>query len=148
MQPCHTLFPGQCMCQYLPTSTLALLLQGKELDYEAMAREHRALAGIIREHSGGKRVEPQDKLVLRTQVCVRGGGRGEGGGAEVMLVLKTQMCGGDGGREGADNRPVMWTQVLGVGSGGGVLNWFTSMACVWGGMLVQNPRPLPPLHPP
>jgi hypothetical protein len=33
-----------------------------------MAREHRSLAAIIREHSGGKRVEPQDKLVLRTQV--------------------------------------------------------------------------------
>ena len=33
-----------------------------------MAREHRALAAIIREHSGGKRVEPDDKLTLRTQV--------------------------------------------------------------------------------
>ena len=44
------------------------LRQGKDLDYEAMAREHRALAAIIREHSGGKRVEPDDKLTLRTQV--------------------------------------------------------------------------------
>ena len=137
MQPCHTLFPGQCMCQYLPTSTLALLLQGKELDYEAMAREHRALAGIIREHSGGKRVEPQDKLVLRTQVCARGGKGGRGGGRGHAGAEDIDVWGGwrtGGGRRQAG---AVVTGVWG-GVGGGVLNWFTSMVCVWGGV---SPKP-------
>jgi hypothetical protein len=42
--------------------------QGKELDYESMAKESRSLAAIIREHSGGKRAEPPDKLMMRAQV--------------------------------------------------------------------------------
>lgn len=42
--------------------------QAKALDYEAMSREQRALAAIIREHAGGRRAEPPDKLLMRTQV--------------------------------------------------------------------------------
>ncbi len=38
-----------------------------------MARESRSLAAIIREHSGGKRVEPPDKLFMRAQVDSIGG---------------------------------------------------------------------------
>jgi hypothetical protein len=33
-----------------------------------MAKESRSLAAIIREHSGGKRAEPPDKLMMRAQV--------------------------------------------------------------------------------
>jgi hypothetical protein len=32
-----------------------------------MAREHRQLATIIREHGGAKRADPADKLVMRAQ---------------------------------------------------------------------------------
>ncbi|KAL6763407.1 PTHB1 N-terminus-domain-containing protein [Haematococcus lacustris] len=43
-------------------------VEGKDLDYEAMGREQRALATIIREHAQGKRVEPFDRLMMRAQV--------------------------------------------------------------------------------
>ncbi|GFH06304.1 uncharacterized protein HaLaN_00911, partial [Haematococcus lacustris] len=42
-------------------------VEGKDLDYEAMGREQRALATIIREHAQGKRVEPFDRLMMRAQ---------------------------------------------------------------------------------
>lgn len=42
--------------------------QGKPLDYEAMGREQRSLAAIIREHAGGRRAEPADRMIMRAQV--------------------------------------------------------------------------------
>ena len=66
---CERIYP-HFKAKRISQSPLTPAPQGKDLDYEAMAREHRALAGIIREHSGGKRVEPDDKLLLRTQVRV------------------------------------------------------------------------------
>ena len=48
--------------------------QGKELDYEAMGREQRQLAAIIRDHMAGRRAEPADKLIMRAQVWL--GARG------------------------------------------------------------------------
>jgi hypothetical protein len=52
----------------LRTSSFPLLSQGKELDYEAMGREQRMLAAIIREHTSGRRAEPPDRLAMRAQV--------------------------------------------------------------------------------
>lgn len=44
-------------------------MQGaKEPDYETMSREQRTLATIIREHAGGRRGAPLDKLIMRAQV--------------------------------------------------------------------------------
>ncbi|KAG2488148.1 hypothetical protein HYH03_013291 [Edaphochlamys debaryana] len=47
----------------------------KDLDYEAMAREHRALARVIRDHGGGaggtRLVDPADKLMMRAQIPQR-----------------------------------------------------------------------------
>ncbi|KAG2452068.1 hypothetical protein HYH02_003104 [Chlamydomonas schloesseri] len=49
--------------------------EGKDLDYEAMAREHRNLAQVIREHGGGgggvQRIEPMDRLIMRAQIPQR-----------------------------------------------------------------------------
>ncbi|GIM12857.1 hypothetical protein Vretimale_16089, partial [Volvox reticuliferus] len=46
--------------------------EGKELDYDAIAREHRQLAQVIREHGGGagggRLVDPPEKLIMRAQV--------------------------------------------------------------------------------
>ncbi|GLI70845.1 hypothetical protein VaNZ11_015856, partial [Volvox africanus] len=46
--------------------------ESKELDYEAIAREHRQLAQVIRDHGGGagggRLVEPPEKLIMRAQV--------------------------------------------------------------------------------
>ncbi|GFR41608.1 hypothetical protein Agub_g2332 [Astrephomene gubernaculifera] len=49
--------------------------EGKDLDYEAMAREHRQLAAVIREHGGGagggRLVEPAERLIMRAQIPQR-----------------------------------------------------------------------------
>lgn len=85
--------PGVCVGRLLPRASVAVYIpapqtlrspgpsplalcpphpQGKDLDYEAMAREHRALAQLIREHGGGpgggRLVEPPDRLIMRAQV--------------------------------------------------------------------------------
>jgi len=73
---------GHVVVSYLGTDPLLTpvgFVEGKELDYEAMAKEHRALAAIIREQSGGKRVEPPDKLIMRAQVPSRFDSAREGG---------------------------------------------------------------------
>lgn len=103
-----------------PMTTPVGLVEGKELDYEAMAREHRSLAAVIREHSGTKRAEPPDRLVIKAQVPVRfdsdssfgrggygdysdsgGNGRatsaGSGSGRRLTVKLSLQYTGGGSG---------------------------------------------------
>ncbi|GAX83403.1 hypothetical protein CEUSTIGMA_g10828.t1 [Chlamydomonas eustigma] len=65
---------GALVVSYLGTDPMLTpmgLMEGKDLDYEAMAREHRSLAAVIREHSGGARVEPASQLLLKTQIPSR-----------------------------------------------------------------------------
>ncbi|KXZ41737.1 BBS9 protein [Gonium pectorale] len=69
---------GRLAVAYLGTDPLTNpvgFTEGKELDYEAMAREHRALAAIIREHGAGaaglRALEPHDRLVMRAQIPQR-----------------------------------------------------------------------------
>ena len=77
---------GELVVNYLGTDPMTNpvgFVEGKELNYETMAREHRSLAAIIREHAGGKRVEPQEKILIKAQVPSRlekvgGGGGGYG----------------------------------------------------------------------
>eukprot|EP00955_Chlamydomonas_euryale_P018876 201321-Chlamydomonas_euryale.AAC.2 len=59
-----------------------------------MAREHRSLAAIIREHSGGTaRAEPADCLSMRTHVPSRLSGGDGGFGALPTLTFKVGVEG-------------------------------------------------------
>ncbi|KAJ9513997.1 hypothetical protein QJQ45_021078 [Haematococcus lacustris] len=80
-------------------------VEGKDLDYEAMGREQRALATIIREHAQGKRVEPFDRLMMRAQVEGSEGSEGsEGAGGGVPAVFD-HLRDGEGAGHEALSRP-------------------------------------------
>ena len=62
---------GELSVSYLgtdPPTTAVGATEAKELDYEAMDQEHKALLQQIRESQADRRVEPRDKLILRAQV--------------------------------------------------------------------------------
>ncbi|GLC42379.1 Protein PTHB1 [Pleodorina starrii] len=69
---------GRLAVSYMGTEPLLNpvgFTEGKDLDYEAIAREHRQLAAVIREHGGGagggRLVEPPERLMMRAQIPQR-----------------------------------------------------------------------------
>lgn len=78
----------------------------KDLDYQAMAQEHRRLAAIIREHGGGggaRMLEPTDRLLIRAQVPSR---------------LDNSRAGGAGSFSGEDGAPEGLSSLGGGGPAG------------------------------
>lgn len=62
---------GELVVAYLGTDPLLNPVgfnEGKELDYEAMDREQRRLAAIIRDSNSDVRVEPPDRLTMKAKI--------------------------------------------------------------------------------
>jgi Bardet-Biedl syndrome 9 protein len=51
-----------------PPLSIASSTSSRDLDYDKIDEEHRSLLQIIREHQSASKLEPKDKLVLRSQV--------------------------------------------------------------------------------
>ncbi len=125
--------PGRRL--FCPHSSRTAWAQGKELDYEALGREQRALAAIIREHSAGRRVEPPDRLLMRAQVrlccthCTHSAAPPAGTSSSSCL-LKSCSCqhkpvpalGFFGERASPPQVPAMFDHIRGGGFGGILVN--------------------------